>query len=68
MKLEEKRMDLLTLNEINDASMKLVTLNRQLWILVDRVQKSLAVDRVRLLEFRGRKDSGSGARALARLK
>ncbi|MGB7739329.1 MAG: hypothetical protein WBM03_09460, partial [Steroidobacteraceae bacterium] len=59
LRLEAKRMDLATLNEISDATMKLVTLNRQLWVLVDRVQKDLAVDRVKLPDFLEPKDDST---------
>lgn len=48
LRLEAKRMDLATLNEISDATMKLVTLNRHLWTLVDRLQKDLGLDRVKV--------------------
>jgi hypothetical protein len=45
---EVKRMDVATLNEIGHVSTELGTLNRRLWVLVDRLQTSLGVQRVEL--------------------
>jgi hypothetical protein len=48
---EDKQFNSATINEINDASGKLVELNRELWRLVVRLQTSLGVQRVVLPEL-----------------
>jgi hypothetical protein len=45
---EDKIFNRATLNEINDISMRLAQYNRHLWGLVERLQTSLGVQRVRL--------------------
>lgn len=53
LNFEDKAFNRGTLNEINDITMKLALLNREVWALIERLQSELGVQRVKLPQWPG---------------
>ena len=53
IRAEDKKFNAATINELNDTTMRLSLLNRELWDLVIRVQNALGVQRVQMPQWPG---------------